>query len=326
MSVAQAAPAAGQEPVLRVTVGSVQPQAVPAEGAAAAVPCQRGKAIYNRYQSCIVVGATVNVLRNGRPVGSAHFDITHKMTLKQKSLKWSESIKVGKARLVGNARGITVGLKVTCNSSKCKPTNKFPRGRKLGGSEISGKINYQDKVAKLKKDSASAKYIYTFTKPGYAPGGFNYRSVPFRCDDTFWNRDHSARNMRPGCVFHTYIPVMTTMRDLTNIAKNIRGVQSRGKHYGRIGSGKPLHREADERKIHNNREKVCPSGQTPPEPGLSCDEYPFASTREGGHNVSADSRGTAWVPLQEQRQQGGRIQTFHKKERIVHRDAFWVSV
>ncbi|MFI8930643.1 NucA/NucB deoxyribonuclease domain-containing protein [Streptomyces sp. NPDC053474] len=326
VSVAQAAPAAAEEPVLRVTVGSVQPQAAPAEGGAAAVPCQRGKAIYNRYQSCIMVGATVNVLRNGRPVGSAHFDITHRMTLKQKSLKWSESVKVGKARLVGNARGITVGLKVTCGSSKCKPTNKFPRGRKLGGSEISGKVNYQDKVAKLQKDNTSAKYIYTFTKPGYTPGGFDYRSVPFRCDDTFWNRALTRRTLNPGCAHHTYIPVLTTMGSLTDIAKNIRRVQAGGGHYGRIGSGKPLHREASERAIQDNRDKVCPRGQRPPRPGLSCDEYPFASSREGGHHVPADSRGTAWVPKEEQDKQGGRIQTFQKKERIVHRDAFWVKV
>ncbi|EPH40160.1 NucA/NucB deoxyribonuclease domain-containing protein [Streptomyces aurantiacus] len=323
LSVAQAAPAA--ESTIKVTVGEAVPQAASSQSAAAAVPCRSGQAIYTRYQSCIVVPATVTVRRNGRPVGSAKFTVTHKMTLKQKSLKWSESVKISKARLLGNARGIKVGLKVTCGSSKCKPTNKFPRGRSLG-PEISGKVNYQDKVAKLKKDSASAKYLFTFTKAGYTPGGFNYRSVPFRCDDTFWTQPATSRTMRPGCVFHTYIPVLTTMQSLPEISKNIRRIQAGGGHYGRPGSGKPLHREANERTITDNRNKVCPPRQTPPRPGLSCDEYPFASTREGGTNVPADSRGTAWVPLQEQRQQGGRIQTFHKKQRIVHRDAFWVSV
>ncbi len=320
VSAAQAAPRA-QELSLRVSVGTAQP--VPATQARAAVPCERGKAYYTRYQSCIVVGATVTLLRNGRPVGNAKFDITHKMTLKQKSLKWSESVKIGKARLV-NASGVTVRLKVTCGG-KCKPDNRFPRGRKLG-REFSGKVNYQDKVAKLKKDNTSAKYVFTFTKPGYSPGGFNYRSVPFRCDDTFWNRQHTRRTLSAGCAFHTFIPVMTTMRTLPEIAKNIRKVQSGGGHYGRIGSGKPLHREADQQAITDNRNKVCPRGQTPPRPGLSCDEYPFATTREGGHHVPANSRGTAWVPEEEQNKQGGRVTTFHKKERIVHRDAFWVSV
>ncbi|WP_078620909.1 NucA/NucB deoxyribonuclease domain-containing protein [Streptomyces aurantiacus] len=41
-------------------------------------------------------------------------------------------------------------------------------------------------------------------------------------------------------------------------------------------------------------------GRHRPGPGLSCDEYPFASTREGGHDVPANSRGTAWVPEDEQ--------------------------
>ncbi|WJV51761.1 NucA/NucB deoxyribonuclease domain-containing protein [Streptomyces flavofungini] len=321
MTAAHAAPVSDQSS-LQVSVGAVRQQAASTERAAAAVPCERGKAIYNRFESCTVVSAKVNVLKNGRPVGSATFDITHKMTLKRKSLKWSESVKVGTARLVGNARGVKVGLSVKCGG-KCKATNRFPRGRSLGAS-ISGKVAYQDKVAKLKKDSTSSKYTYTFTKAGYTPGGFNYRTVPYRCDDTFWSG--SALLMKAGCVFHTYIPVMTTMSTLPDIARNIRTVQAGGGHYGRIGSGKPLHREADKVIAKKNRDKVCPPGQTPPRPGLSCDEYPFASTREGGHNVSADSRGTAWVPEDQQDAQGGRIQGFHKQARVLNRDAYWVKV
>ncbi|MEU2564949.1 NucA/NucB deoxyribonuclease domain-containing protein [Streptomyces longispororuber] len=321
MSPAQAAPAAEQSS-LQVTMGTVRQQAVAPERAAAAVPCERGKAIYSRFESCTVVAAKVDVLKNGRPVGHATFDITHKMALKRKALKWSESIKISAAHLEGTARGIKVGLSVKCGG-KCKATNKFPRGRSLGPA-ISGKVNYLDKVAKRKKDSTSSKYVYTFTKAGYTPGGFNYRTVPFRCDDTFWSG--SSRLMKAGCVFHTYIPVMTSMRTLPDIAQNIRNVQAGGGHYGRIGSGKPLHREADKAKAKKNRDKVCPPRQTPPRPGLSCDEYPFASTREGGHNVPANSRGTAWVPEDQQDAQGGRIQGFHKQERVVDRDAYWVQV
>ncbi|EPH46632.1 hypothetical protein STRAU_0296 [Streptomyces aurantiacus JA 4570] len=116
-----------------------------------------------------------------------------------------------------------------------------------------------------KKDSASSKYTYTFTKAGYTPGGFNYRTVPFRCDDTFWSG--ATRLIRAGCVFHTFIPVMTTMRDLPHIAQNIRNVQAGGGHYGRIGSGKPLHREGSKAIAKQNRDKVCPPRQTPPRAG-----------------------------------------------------------
>ncbi|GHE43531.1 hypothetical protein GCM10018785_11350 [Streptomyces longispororuber] len=42
--------------------------------------------------------------------------------------------------------------------------------------------NEYDQPAKYKKDSTSSKYTYTYTfiKAGHAPGGFNYRTVPFR--------------------------------------------------------------------------------------------------------------------------------------------------
>ncbi|MGV9567551.1 NucA/NucB deoxyribonuclease domain-containing protein [Streptomyces sp. NPDC003480] len=116
------------------------------------------------------------------------------------------------------------------------------------------------------------------------------------------------------------------MQALPDIAANIRSIQARGGHYGKPGSGHPLHREANETVADNQRNAVCPRGQRPPRPGLSCDEYPLATTKEGGLNLPAGSRGTAWVPQQEQNQQGGRVTTFHKKQRVLDGDAFWVAV
>ncbi|MGW6455111.1 NucA/NucB deoxyribonuclease domain-containing protein [Streptomyces sp. NPDC055078] len=288
-----------------------------------AATCKVNTITYNRYESCLVADARVDLLRNGRPVGHARFKITQKLTLKQKALKWSESVEIGRATLV-NASGIRVGLKVSCGGT-CKADNKFPRGRSLG-PVISGKVNYSSGVKKNKKDTTAAKYTFTFTKPGFTPGTIEYKSVAFRCDDTFWNQANTRRTLSPGCVYPSFTPTLTTMGTLPNISRHIRNVQAGGGHYGRPGSGKPLHREANQARADQNRQAVCPRGQRPPGPGLSCDEYPFATTREGGTNVPANSRGTAWVPQQEQNQQGGRITTFHKKERVIDRDAFWVKV
>ncbi|WP_437112333.1 NucA/NucB deoxyribonuclease domain-containing protein [Streptomyces cinnamoneus] len=135
-------------------------------------------------------------------------------------------------------------------------------------------------------------------RAGHSPWrlrGNDLPGVSYRCDYTFWNRANIRRTLSPGCVFPGFTPTMTTMQALPEIAKNIRGVQARGGHYGKPGSGHPLHREANDATADANRQKVCPRGQTPPRAGLSCDEYPFATTKEGGHNVPAGSRGTAWV-------------------------------
>ena len=54
----------------------------------------------------------------------------------------------------------------------------------------------------------------------------------------------------------------------------------------------------------------------------SCDEYPFASTYEGGLGKAS----IAGVPLWEQRRQGGDLLAFYRRHRIGNGDAFVVVV
>jgi hypothetical protein len=64
----------------------------------------------------------------------------------------------------------------------------------------------------------------------------------------------------------------------------------------------------------------------PPHKGWECDEYPFASTSEGRLAVPPEDRGTAWVPGAEQRSQGGLINAFVLKNRVLDDDPFFVDV
>ncbi|MBT0565650.1 NucA/NucB deoxyribonuclease domain-containing protein [Williamsia sp. CHRR-6] len=61
----------------------------------------------------------------------------------------------------------------------------------------------------------------------------------------------------------------------------------------------------------------------------SCDEYPFASTVEGGASASI-----AWVPLAEQVRvdgddidvaQGTLLSTFYRENRVIEGDKFFVQ-
>jgi hypothetical protein len=54
----------------------------------------------------------------------------------------------------------------------------------------------------------------------------------------------------------------------------------------------------------------------------SCDEYPFASTYEGGPGKAS----IAGVPLGEQRRQGGDLAGFYRRHRLGNGDAFVVVV
>lgn len=68
-----------------------------------------------------------------------------------------------------------------------------------------------------------------------------------------------------------------------------------------------------------NRQAAC--GHWPRGSTLSCDEYPFASTLQGGRGASI-----AGVPRIEQRRQGGALRAFYAKERIRVGDQFLVVV
>ncbi|MGW3044377.1 NucA/NucB deoxyribonuclease domain-containing protein [Kitasatospora sp. NPDC001159] len=88
-----------------------------------------------------------------------------------------------------------------------------------------------------------------------------------------------------------------------------------------IDSGQPflLHALRNEKDADRNRELAgCKSAWQGPQ---SCDEYPFASTYEGG--IGAQTMG---VPVAEQRIQGPDISGFYSRKRIKRGDEFMVLV
>ena len=64
---------------------------------------------------------------------------------------------------------------------------------------------------------------------------------------------------------------------------------------------------------------------------VSCDEYPFATTDQGGAKVLPPNSGFAWVPVTERQSQSGLITAFYRSARVLSGpdetgDAFWVAV
>jgi hypothetical protein len=97
---------------------------------------------------------------------------------------------------------------------------------------------------------------------------------------------------------------------MPGIARNVETAQA-------AGHPAVLHREMRPKIIDANRKAACEGFCGPGSP----DEYPFASTVEGG----AGARVTA-VPLAEQRIQGGVMSQFYRQHGIKQGDAFRVVV
>ena len=87
----------------------------------------------------------------------------------------------------------------------------------------------------------------------------------------------------------------------------------------RQGKPRTLNRLTGRRRIDRNRRQACRNFQ--PIPGvLSCDEYPFASSRQGGRGASV-----AGVPPVENNIQGGILSVFYRVNLIPNGGPFRVT-
>ncbi len=123
---------------------------------------------------------------------------------------------------------------------------------------------------------------YEFTNPKWTIPIAPVKSTPpmkTRCDNAVPGKNSV------GCVFPDYVSVNLVSKTglYPNYARHLQDAQASGLP-GAYPDGAPLHRLVDEVKQTANRNTACPqaaNGGYPRPTGFSCDEYPFASSREG---------------------------------------------
>ncbi|MGW5609517.1 NucA/NucB deoxyribonuclease domain-containing protein [Streptomyces sp. NPDC003753] len=92
-------------------------------------------------------------------------------------------------------------------------------------------------------------------------------------------------------------------------------------HPGRP-DGTPLHRITDEKAKNANRAASC-KGFVKNSADDSCDEYPYASTKEGGTTGKVS---VGHVPSRDNSNGGVKLNTFYIANRVLNGDAFYVQV
>ncbi|MFF4846080.1 NucA/NucB deoxyribonuclease domain-containing protein [Streptomyces collinus] len=294
--------------------------------------------VVNRTWECFHQDIKVQVKVRGRTVGTASFTVWHETHLNLKSVKWTEKITASKTKIVGTADGIVAAFHPSCGSGcQVHATGAMARPFTLNGSAHSGGNKYVFTVSHGHPRSTHTHYEWDFNKPGYGAGQVTYNGQTYRCDDE--DRQYGA-----GCVHPTMLSVesdfthLSQMAALPGIKDNIRKVQNAGLHIGRMNSTVPLTRTTKDQ-ADKNRKAVC-GPDVHPKPGdiwwtvdphddgtkPSCDEYPFAETKQGGTAYNPPNRSIKWVPLKENRQQGGIIRTFFGRYHILPGDKFYVNM
>ncbi|MEV6740449.1 NucA/NucB deoxyribonuclease domain-containing protein [Streptomyces sp. NPDC051104] len=314
---------------LRVTIKSAQPQVHGLTDSASDATCTINQIMVNRYSECEWVAVHVDVMKevNGAPtvVGTIDYDVKHQMTLLANSANWSETFTVSKARVTREGKDVHVNIAATSGGGT-KATVHFSQGHILDSGPANGSIDYT--TAAIPKGTVNPKakthYTYTFTKPGIIPGSVSYDSAVYRCDNYYG----SARASRSGCAIPE-APTAVSMVGIPYINDGIRKLRANGGHYGDPNGGQPLHWMINPTQEDKNRKAVC-SVPVPPDMQsagrTSCDEYPFASTYEGGTYLPANQREITWVNVQENRTQGGTITAWRNKMHVMDGDPFYVIV
>jgi hypothetical protein len=281
---------------------------------------------YTRNNACAADGANIDVYdtESGDFVGSFSFVMFQGIHLQVNATSFIEYDQVTQFALVsGVVPPISMEFSAFC-AKPCHAATHFPEGALLAVG-VEGTVSYTYSVAKGGTDETAPNYVLDLTSAGYTLAStdgppFIYSfPIDFRCDDALSGK-------RAGCVFPRFTPTLTTMTKLPDIAKNIEKAQRGPDQYGKPGSKHPLHRLVNAAQQDKNRKQVCGKKVrgTPPK-GKSCDEYPFASTEEGGTKLPEKDRSWAWVPEGQQDSQGGLIQSFYSANRILNGDAFWVK-
>jgi hypothetical protein len=159
---------------------------------------------------------------------------------------------------------------------------------------------------------------FTITGPGANPMPRVVMTVDdeFRCDRVIENTS--------GCVNPDFIPTITfdasAYPNVLEAAKHMRRAQDAGQP-GRPGSNRPLFRTTDpNRENDNRRDSGCVAARARWRP-LTCDEYPFATTLQGGSGASI-----APVPSAANSSQGWILRNGYKDSRIMNADDYYVSV
>lgn len=284
------------------------------DAGAAAVAC-RSKPRIQRFEACVRIPARYWISDSqGKLLGEVHFRINQRSVLSRSSRQWRHLLELRVESGWGRAVGDTIRATQRCTGG-CSATPAAHSFAMVVGN--------------------TRTMTYTATSPGkatvrhqvqvtlHAPTvGSSYPMPPVavvRCD----SQTYIAK--QGGCVHPAAKIALRLSRNITShgeVADHIGDAQALlAGHPGRP-DGKPLHRIIDQDQIKQNRRKVCPPSLPRP-PGKSCDEYPFASTREGGNLKSFSRR---MVPANQNSAAGGLLSAFLSNHRVLAGDPYYVAI
>ncbi|WJV44537.1 NucA/NucB deoxyribonuclease domain-containing protein [Streptomyces flavofungini] len=323
-----------------------------------------GAAMQTRTEGCLRGLIVLTATRNGAPVGNATVKVIQEINLNPKSNEFKTWTEVS----LVNMSGIT-STTMTSFLEECWPTTAC--------TESNGAWNGSTTWTAGDKHVATRTNTYTWNKVNGAEQLLDFtwntawstpnavvKAVPKWSNNGFDVRCDNKVGGNTGCVFPKYSPTLTLNTKKYPAAAAYYWVlmEKLASHPGSEKHNKPLHRLADEAKAKDNRDKMCvlAVAEWNPNPnadGKSCDEYPFAKSRESGgmtlnsgkHCVQMYAKkqssgtwmleldnnypypswneicGRAAVPTKQNTDAGGDLGRFTSEIRLIDREPYFVQ-
>lgn len=316
---------------------------------------------FERFSVCLREMTVEFTLRGQQQqvLGTAILYVSSSATLNPRSGSWSEEIVVEATQFTGDVKSLNVAANVTCTSN-CKPTIDRPwmGGRTLTDGQVaSGTVSYSNIPAVGVADSSTVEYHLYITQSGTIPTLPNVdwsNPRPVRCDSALTQ----SNSISTGCALPHITPKLELPVSTYGSAAITYGwAQWNLPNKWGLYSGSPLTRALDG---NDRREFTCEGKSSVPfvkrpdiVPEDSCDEFPFASSEQGGNDggkcaeifplfedgewkiYTADpARPITYtepcvrghVPLPLNRLAGTAYSNLIQNQRLIEKDPFYVSV
>ncbi|UGQ12048.1 NucA/NucB deoxyribonuclease domain-containing protein [Yinghuangia sp. ASG 101] len=304
-------------------------------------PCPEGEAPCVPPQ-CIVAGTDFFRLTT---IGRITYDAQRLVTFTINLTDWRSQ------GVTADARVMTIGIDCTAPSGDCGPGPNNGRSAPVSAWKTAGVTYAEFNVPVLPGSGDNGESIYSFNG-NLSVAGFRPRESPkfaengFRCDNATYAGPAS------GCVFHNVTEIfhidrgdVTVQEAAQHIWDALNAPHLTAPHAmfknipGKLGSGNPLHRVGDPQQKNNRTTSTGTCRRFWSVPGRSyarnaqgqyvydCDEYPFASTKEGARNAGLNY--SVRVIDKDDNQKAGREYlegNFYRGNRILRGDAFYVNV
>lgn len=286
---------------------------------------------YNRTQACFRRLKSFQLLDSeGASLGSGDIEFEYTAALDARSRTWSEAVL---ATVLDASGELTTGLTGTVNVS-CETTKP---GTSPCTPAVSGPdpLNMQIPAPCLLSVSSPfstglqvhrPKPVMTLIHPmaeNVLPLDVTF-GTDVRCDT-----GPGGGMAMNGCVYFNYTPtyeLKTDNADVDEVAWHVYWAQRNLEtHPGWKGHGSALTRLIDAAAQTNNRQVAC--GDVTPQPGKSCDKYPFASTYQGAGIGVEENYSCQMIDEDDNSLEGSTYRRpWYNDNRLLDTDPFYVEV